>query len=335
MWVYYFFSKDVQKFFPYVKIEIVTFYDESGTNHTEKIFTGQIHNQLQGALSYFKDSVIREQVKKIEDVAEASRFYNYPYAAIEEALCNAVYHRGYDNDSTIEIRIYPKYLSIISYPGPLPPLDKVKLQNLQFDTRKYRNRRIGDFLKELHLTEGRATGIPTILNSLEANGSPKPIFETDDERTYFKTTIHIHPDYRTEDNVKITTKGNLINVTIDDSIDADSKNMRKSYEEGTMLALSWHQVSTKLALSKDAIVNILEFCKTPQTLVNMMTKLNWKDKTKFRRKYITPFIEMELIEMVYPNKPNSPNQMYRTTEKGISLLRPLTQNTNNPALYGL
>lgn len=36
--------------------------------------------------------------------------------------------------------------------------------------RRYRNRRLGDFLKELDLSEGRATGIPTIQDELRKNG---------------------------------------------------------------------------------------------------------------------------------------------------------------------
>lgn len=61
--------------------------------------------------------------------------------------------------------------------------------------RDYRNRRVGDFLKELHLTEGRGTGIPTIKRSLEKNESPAPIFETDDQSTYFLTILMINPDF--------------------------------------------------------------------------------------------------------------------------------------------
>ena len=37
--------------------------------------------------------------------AEAIRFFNYPYQAIEEALVNAVYHRGYDVREPVEVRI--------------------------------------------------------------------------------------------------------------------------------------------------------------------------------------------------------------------------------------
>ena len=44
--------------------------------------------------------------------------------------------------------------------------------------RRYRNRQIGEFLKELEMTEGRSTGIPKILKEMAANGSPAPLFET-------------------------------------------------------------------------------------------------------------------------------------------------------------
>ena len=40
-----------------------------------------------------------------------------------------------------------------------------------YDNTRYRNRRLGEYLKELELTEGRSTGIPTIQNVLKANGS--------------------------------------------------------------------------------------------------------------------------------------------------------------------
>lgn len=69
------------------------------------------------------------------------------------------------------------------------------LKNYRVFNRRYRNRRIGEFLKELHLTEGRNTGFGKILRALEKNGSPKPLFETDDERTSFAATLFIHPGF--------------------------------------------------------------------------------------------------------------------------------------------
>lgn len=68
----------------------------------------------------------------------------------------------------------------------------IEWDRLEFKA-NYRNRRIGDFLKEIHLTEGRSTGIPTIYKQMKQNGSPAPVFETDDENNYFLTVLRVHP----------------------------------------------------------------------------------------------------------------------------------------------
>jgi len=70
------------------------------------------------------------------------------------------------------------------------------MENNTIHGKKYRNRRIGDFLKELKLTEGRNTGIPKIKRALINNGSPALIFENDEDRTYFITTILIHEGFK-------------------------------------------------------------------------------------------------------------------------------------------
>ena len=53
------------------------------------------------------------------------------------------------------------------------------------------------FLKELNLTEGRATGIPTIQAELKKNGSAAATIETDELRSYFLIDIPCHPDFIT------------------------------------------------------------------------------------------------------------------------------------------
>ena len=59
-------------------------------------------------------------------------------------------------------------------------------------SRRYRNRRLGDFLKELDLTEGRSTGVPTIQAKLAENGSPRAVFKTTDDRMTFLVIIPVH-----------------------------------------------------------------------------------------------------------------------------------------------
>ena len=117
------------------------------------------------------------------------------YAAVEEALSNAVYHRAYDEREPIEVRVEKDRIEIVSFPGPDRSVTIEGLKNYRVSNRRYRNRRIGDFLKELHLTEGRNTGFKKILDALEANGSPKPEFETDETRSYFISRLFIHEGF--------------------------------------------------------------------------------------------------------------------------------------------
>lgn len=91
----------------------------------------------------------------------------------------------HDEREPIEVRVENDKIEIVSFPGPDRSVTLEGLKNDRVSNRRYRNRRIGDFLKELHLTEGRNTGFKKILDALETNGSPKPEFETDDGRSYF------------------------------------------------------------------------------------------------------------------------------------------------------
>jgi len=76
-------------------------------------------------------------------------------------------------------------LVVLSFPGP----DRsIRIQDIAAGkavSRRYRNRRIGEFFKELDLTEGRSTGIAKIMRAIQRNGSPTPIFETDEGHSYF------------------------------------------------------------------------------------------------------------------------------------------------------
>jgi ATP-dependent DNA helicase RecG len=203
-----FFSMEPDKFFPYTQIDVVQFPDGLGGNDIiEKTFKGPIQQQLRDALQYIRNTIISEKVVKHPDRAEADRFFNYPFAAVEEALSNAVYHRAYDEREPIEVRVENDRMEIVSFPGPDRSVTVEGLKNYRVSNRRYRNRRIGDFLKELHLTEGRNTGFKKILDALESNGSPKPEFETDEAHSYFISRIFIHEVFleKREENENMST----------------------------------------------------------------------------------------------------------------------------------
>ena len=123
------------------------------------------------------------------------RVWNYPYKALEELLANCIYHRNYQEREPVTIRIEPDANYIHNLGGPDRSIRLEDFQKGQVFPKHYRNRRLGDFLKELELTEGRATGIPVLLEALRDNGSPAPVFEKDAERTWFQVKLLFHPAF--------------------------------------------------------------------------------------------------------------------------------------------
>ena len=191
-----FFVNDPEQFYPGARVEVVQFGDDAGGDLIEeKFFRGPIHFQIRQALDYL-NSFSTTMIRKIPGKAEAIRTVAFPYEAMEEGLVNAFYHRSYEITEPIKVYLYPDRMEIISYPGPVPGIEMRHLQpGASVPPVQYRNRRIGEFLKDLDLAEGRGTGIPKIRRRMDENGSPEPVFEFDAERTYFRVILPAHPQY--------------------------------------------------------------------------------------------------------------------------------------------
>lgn len=192
------FCKMPEKYFEGCRTNIVEFEDEAGTKYSEKVIKGPVQNQIRQIMEYLDSTVIKRYTRKETTKSEVDRFFNYPYQALEEAVVNALYHRSYENPTPNEIRIYKtgadRRIEILSYPGPLPPIDKNALLQLKVVARNYRNIRLGEWLKNLRLAEKYATGIPTIIDALKKNDSPAPTLLTDEARSFFLAIFKIHPD---------------------------------------------------------------------------------------------------------------------------------------------
>jgi ATP-dependent DNA helicase RecG len=286
-----FFNPEPHRFFPATQIDVVWFPEGAGGDRfMEKIFQGPIHQMLREALDFIRRNFLIETVIKHPDRAEATRVTNVPYAAIEEALANAIYHRSYEEREPVEVRISAEELVVLSYPGPDRSVRLEQLRVGRAVPRRYRNRRIGEFLKELEITEGRATGIPKILDAMRRNGSPPPEFEFDADHSYFMTRLPVHSQAH-------VPEGNL--PTTGDA----------AGEVGTKSAPSRHQVE------------IMRMCLKETPLVDLLKLTGRSDRTKFRRQVLNPLLVEGLIQMTIPEKSRSRLQKYRLTEKGRARLK--------------
>lgn len=60
----------------------------------------------------------------------------------------------------------------------------------------------------------------------------------------------------------------------------------------------------------ELLKSILNYCKTPKSLREIMEKFEFKHKMNFRNKYINPLIEKGKLSLTIPDKPFSKNQKY-------------------------
>lgn len=247
------FSKDPEKYFPYSRIEIVRFLDDVGDRFEEKILHGPIHLQLEAALKYIQEQVIVEKVMKVKGDAKAVRRYNYPYGALEEIVANAIFHKTWNDRNPIEIRINQDSIEVLSFEGPMPPVTNSDLQKPKVISRNYRNRRIGDFLKELDMTEGRSTGFPKIYRAISQNDSPKPKFETDEHNAYFLVTLPIHPAFIDEKEYLASIRKELDEENSADFGKDCTKDCTKELSERQKIIMNMVRLSATITLPEIAL----------------------------------------------------------------------------------
>jgi ATP-dependent DNA helicase RecG len=352
------FAENPEIFFPCTRVEIVDFPNgDAGDYEEQDPFTGPVPEQINRVLKFLKDKLVKEKVIKPVDKAESIRIASYPYQAIEETLVNAFYHRDYQQREPIEIRIYPNSIVFINHGGPDRSIRLESFNSGQVRNRRYRNRRLGEFLKELELTEGRATGIPTILKSLKENGSLAPHFKTDDDRTFFEVELFIHPAFIskpsfTMDADKLIVSMDGIDEVLNRILDFESITHEEitlsiiaSMQAGTIaenLISIDNQVDEVLGAVDSTIagtiasaiagtiaeseLKVLAMAKNPQVREALLTQIGLTNQRKNYESHMLPLVEKNWLSMTIPNKPTSPKQKYLTTLKGRLVLEILKKS---------
>lgn len=341
------FAEQPDQFFPYTRVEIVEFPDGDAGPYTElEPITGPVPAQINRTLNILKDKLIKEKVIKPTDRAESIRIASYPYQAIEEIVVNAFYHRDYQQREPIEIRIYPHSIVFLNHGGPDRSIRLEAFAQGQVRSRRYRNRRLGEFLKELELTEGRATGIPTILKELRENGSPKPKFLTDDDYTYFEVELFIHPEFAPKTpmlvdldsvqwDIKGITKllGQLI-LSADGDIAGDEDEVALDVDNQAVDIISAlagdiaGDIAAGIAAGvPEKMIKALSITSTPVERKELLKEIGLVNNVKNFNTYIAPLVANHWLAMTIPHKPTSPHQKYLTTLKGRLVLEFLKRHT--------
>lgn len=205
----------------------------------------------------------------------------------------------------------------------------------QVRSRRYRNQRLGEFLKELELTEGRATGIPTILKALKDNGSPEPRFYTDENHTFFEIELYIHPAFIKKKPFSpdlSTLKWDFHGIdTILNQLIEYGADIAGGIAEGIV------ETHKELDNQADKIINtidssmvggianntlkVLDFARDASSRKDILIHLSLLNNANNFENYIQPLVSMGWLTMTIPDKPTSPNQQYLNTLKGRLIVK--------------
>jgi ATP-dependent DNA helicase RecG len=349
------FAEKPHLFFPYTWVEIVHFtHGIADRKFTEVRLEGPVPQLITKTLDWLKSNILQEKVFKISGRATAGRFWNYPFAALEEAVANCLYHRNYQVREPVKIRIEPDAIILHNAGGPDRSIRREDFAVGKVIPRRYRNRRLGDFLKELKLTEGHATGLAAIRQAMQVNQSPDPLFDFDEERTWFQVTLPVHPAFlHTENKGKTKTLENLAAIdewlekwmqenklsaqagaqasnqagnqatdtqSIENQLSKILLNITESGESNQASNQVSAQVSAQAILVAPDSITLLTRGIQPQSRESLLKQLNLSNHRKNYIKFILPLINMGWMAMTLPDKPTSPHQQYYTTLKGRLLL---------------
>ena len=299
------FAEHPEKYFKTTQVDIVLFpegLENNPDNFIEvPVIKGPVPTMIRETLNYLRINVVKERIQKPEDDERSIKVFNYPYQALEEAVVNALYHRDYMQREPVEITVEPDKISILSYSG----LDRsISMEDINeakaLRSRRYRNRRLGDFLKELNLTEGRATGIPTIQKKLRENGSPKAMIKTDEARTFFLIIIPCRKDFVQVDEKVQNTDIELVMRKISKLCPSYVQDMTQTEVEN---------------MAKCLLRAIKEI--SAQNMLDGIEDISYKH---LRRKYLDKLLDMGAVVMTIPEKPTSSKQKYRLSELGKELI---------------
>jgi ATP-dependent DNA helicase RecG len=113
----------------------------------------------------------------------------YPVRALREVMVNALAHRDYSLVDPTRITAFVDRIEMIS-PGSLPTgVDPVDFRAGRVAP-KWRNQALAWFLSRLQFAQAEGQGIPTVLRTMQEEGCPPPIFETNEARVVCALPAH-------------------------------------------------------------------------------------------------------------------------------------------------
>ncbi len=288
------FAKDPQRFFRTSEVRCAQFYGTKVEKpiRNYQVYTGSLFEMIDKAVGFVM-SRIDARVGKRDQSADAPVDYELPESAVAEAIANAVAHRDYTSNASVQVMLFRDRLEIWN-PGRLP--DGFTVQKLhELHSSEPTNPVIAHPLFMAGYIEHLGTGTTDIIADCEKLGLRTPEFiQSDDFRTiiYRAEKVSDLDEKVTEQTEKVTEQTGKSNGVSSKSNGAGQK-------------------SNPVRLTAKQR-KVLEFCdEMPRTTQEILEMIGVKYQTKTRDQYVNKLVVAGLLRPTTVHR-NDSNRRYIT-----------------------
>ena len=289
------FAKDPQRFFRTSEVRCAQFYGTKVEKpiRNYQVFAGSLFEMIDKAVGFVM-SRIDARVGTRDHSADAPVDYELPESAVAEAIANAVAHRDYTSNASVQVMLFRDRVEIWN-PGRLP--DGFTVQKLrEMHSSEPTNPVIAHPLFLAGYIEHLGTGTTDLIAACEQYGLQTPEFyQAEDFRTViYRKTKASDPDEKvTNSSEKVTN--------LDKKVTNLGGELTKHGGKGDKMRLTAKQQK------------VLEFCnEMPRTAQEILDMLGVKNQTKTRQQYTTKLVMMGMLRPT-TTASHDPNRKYITS----------------------
>jgi predicted HTH transcriptional regulator len=285
------FGKHPQRWLPAYTAKCISYVGNyvGGIQFRDKVndsdMEGNLLHQYETIMAFFTRNLRNVQVSK--DFNSQGKL-EISYAALIEFVVNALVHRSLNWKAPIRVFIFDNRVEIHS-PGELP--NGLTVDDIVKGTSMPRNQFLFTNANFLLPYTGAGSGI---LRALEEGLDVT--FKNEERIHEFVTIIKRAPEANAQE-------GNQGSV---------QESVQGSVQESAQESAQERCLKPSLTKSQKDIVN---FCSVPRTSQEILYRLGLSNHSANRKRHIQALVDMGILEMTIPEKPNDRNQKYRKKKK--------------------
>ena len=318
------FGKSPQQFLISSEIRCAHFH---GTEVAKPIPSYQVYKgtafELVDQAVDFVLSKINRRIGVRAESARAPRSYEIPVEVVTEAIVNAVAHRDYTDNGSVQVMLFADRLEVRN-PGRLPP--PLTLEKLREAHRSVPGNPL--LCEALYLTEyieRMGTGTLDMIRRCVEAGLPEPEFSVTDG---FVTTIRREKgaalvpaqiDERAADTAD-PPEPDAEHEGIQRNREGDQQGVQVGVQVGVQAG-----VQGRLGAKEAAMLHACVRADAPSKA--LQTAAGYAGRTRSFEQRLGYLLAEGLLKMTIPGKPTSPVQRYRLTDKGRAALERPVEGT--------